>query len=189
VAGAAPPRFRPGIVHRLDKDTSGVLIAAWDAGAHEFLAAQFKARRVRKTYAALVRGVPREAGGRIEGGIIRAPRDRRRFTLAADGRGKPSLTLYRVVRTWGTHSLILLRPRTGRTHQIRVHLRAIGRPILGDPVYGEPDRRFPGATLMLHARRLRIQLPGEDFRMGDFRAPFPARFLDILGRLGLGQGR
>jgi 23S rRNA pseudouridine1911/1915/1917 synthase len=175
--------LRPGIVHRLDKDTSGVIIAAYDDEALTFLAGQFKDRSVRKTYAALVCGTPGESSGRMEGRIVRDPGDRKKFALSADpGRGKPSLTLYRVVRSWGSHSLLLLRPRTGRTHQIRVHLRSLGCPILGDPLYGKRDSRFPLATLMLHAKSLSIVLPGRS-AAERFETSLPCRFREIMEAL------
>ena len=106
----------------------------------------------------------------------------------APGPGKPALTLYRVVRTWGPYALVALYPKTGRTHQLRVHLSGLGCPIVGDPIYGRPDPLLPGATLMLHARRLRIRLP--DGSEGDFRAPVPQRFRKV-GRFleGRGMGR
>jgi 23S rRNA pseudouridine1911/1915/1917 synthase len=173
--------FRPGIVHRLDKDTSGVIIAAYDDEALAFLADQFKNRRVRKIYAALVRGIPPQREGRIESRVTRDSRDRKKFTLSTE-KGKPALTFYRVLRTWPGYSLLALRPRTGRTHQLRLHLRSLGCPILGDPLYGSADPRFPGATLALHAKSLTLVLPG---REGDytFKAPLPPRFTDLLGKL------
>jgi 23S rRNA pseudouridine1911/1915/1917 synthase len=177
-AGNIAGNFRPGIVHRLDKDTSGVIIAAYDDSALAFLADQFKARTVKKTYAAIVQGNPKEPRGIIETCIVRDSRDRKRFTVST-GRGKSALTRYRVIRSWGAYSLLLLRPRTGRTHQLRVHLRHLGHPILGDPVYGVPDRRFPGGTLMLHARALTIILPGHE-APSIFKAPLPKRFREII---------
>ncbi|MDR1636234.1 MAG: RluA family pseudouridine synthase [Treponema sp.] len=177
-AGAWP---RPGIVHRLDKDTSGVMIAAWDDQALAFLSEQFKTRKVRKTYAAIVRGVPPVAAGRVETLISRDSRDRKRFAVSS-GKGKYALTLYRLVRSWGTHSLLLLRPRTGRTHQIRVHLRYLGFPIAGDPLYGGGDSLFPDISLMLHAKSLALTLPGEENRR-IFKSPLPARFKVMIARL------
>ncbi|MDR2020607.1 MAG: RluA family pseudouridine synthase [Treponema sp.] len=172
--------FRPGIVHRLDKDTSGLIIAAYDDEALAFLANQFKARRVKKIYAALVRGSPREERGRIETGIVRDSRDRKRFACVPpeSGRGKYALSFYRVIRSWGNYSLVFLRPRTGRTHQLRVHLRHLGHPILGDPLYGSPDSGFPGASLMLHAKSLSLELPGGG--PGNFKSPLPRRFREII---------
>jgi 23S rRNA pseudouridine1911/1915/1917 synthase len=169
---------RPGIVHRLDRDTSGVIIASYDDAALVFLSDQFKARTVQKTYAAIVRGTPRETSGIIETRIVRDSRDRKRFAASAD-RGKAALTRYRVIRSWGAYSLLALRPRTGRTHQLRVHLRYLGHPILGDPLYGVPDRHFPRATLMLHARTLVITLPGRD-SPDLFKAPLPERFREFI---------
>jgi 23S rRNA pseudouridine1911/1915/1917 synthase len=169
--------LRPGIVHRLDKETSGVIIAAYDDASLAFLAAQFKSRKAKKTYIALVKGQPPERKGRIETCIARDPKDRKRFTVSA--RGKSALTLYRVVKTWQNHSLVLLRPKTGRTHQIRVHLRYLGHPIVGDPLYGFADSLFPTATLMLHARSLAIILPDED-KERIFKAPLPERFTAMI---------
>jgi 23S rRNA pseudouridine1911/1915/1917 synthase len=177
-AGTVPGTFRPGIVHRLDKDTSGVIIAAYDDSALAFLADQFKARTVKKTYAAIVQGTPKELRGIIETRIVRDSRDRKRFTVSAD-RGKSAITRYRMIRSWGVYSLLLIRPRTGRTHQIRVHLRHLGHPILGDGIYGLPDKRFPRAALMLHALTLAITLPGQNApRL--FKAPLPARFRECI---------
>jgi 23S rRNA pseudouridine1911/1915/1917 synthase len=174
--------FRPGIVHRLDKDTSGVIIAAYDDAALAFLSDQFKTRRVKKTYGAIVRGTPREKEGVINGRIVRDSRDRKRFTVSPDrsAPGKPALTRYRVIRSWGAWSLLLLQPRTGRTHQLRVHLRHLGHPILGDPIYGAPDKRF-SVPLMLHARTLAITLPGGE-APSLFKAPLPQRFRTLIGK-------
>lgn len=172
--------LRPGIVHRLDKDTSGVIIAAYDDEAHAFLASQFKSRSVRKTYIAIVMGAPKEVKGRMETCIARDPKDRRRFMVSANG--KYSLTHYKVIKSWRAYSLVLLRPKTGRTHQLRVHLKHIGCPILGDPVYGSADKLFPDASLMLHSKSLAVTLPGEaNARI--FSTPVPARFLAIIEKL------
>ncbi|GHV02085.1 ribosomal large subunit pseudouridine synthase D [Spirochaetia bacterium] len=180
-AGNQGGGIRPGIVHRLDKDTSGVMIAAWDDEALAFLADQFKRRCVRKTYAAIVQGVPKETSGRIETMISRDSRDRKRFAVSPN-KGKSALTLYRVIRSWKGYSLMLLRPRTGRTHQLRVHMRYIGHPILGDPIYGFVDPLFPDAALMLHARSLSITLPGSESPV-TFKAPLPDRFHLIIEKL------
>jgi 23S rRNA pseudouridine1911/1915/1917 synthase len=177
----AAPGLRPGIVHRLDKDTSGVIIAAYDDEALAFLAEQFKHRKARKTYIAIVSGIPKEKKGRIETFIARDPKDRKRFTVSAKGLaqsktpGRASLTLYSVIKTWQSHSLLLLRPKTGRTHQIRVHLRHLGHPVAGDTIYGFTDPVFQNAGLMLHSRSLAITLPGET-EQRVFKAPLPERF-------------
>jgi 23S rRNA pseudouridine1911/1915/1917 synthase len=188
-APGKPPAvtWRSGIVHRLDKDTSGVMIAAWDDRALAFLSEQFKTRKVRKIYAAIVRGMPAEAVGRIETLVSRDSRDRKRFAVSS-GKGKYALTLYRLVRTWKTHSLLLLCPRTGRTHQIRVHLRHLGLPIAGDPIYGGVDPLFPDISLMLHAKSLALTLPGED-QARIFKSPLPDRFKAMIAGLSSREGR
>jgi 23S rRNA pseudouridine1911/1915/1917 synthase len=195
----ASPAARAGIVHRLDKDTSGVLIAAKDLEAQVFLAEQFKERQVRKEYLAIVRGRPVPAKGRIADRLGRDKRDRKRFAEVAEG-GRTAVTDYCVLATWSSagggsvrgesYSFVSLRPKTGRTHQLRVHMAGLGTPILGDPIYGRKDGRFPVATLMLHAYRLRITLPGAT-EASLFRAPLPVRFKETLlalaGAFGRGQ--
>jgi 23S rRNA pseudouridine1911/1915/1917 synthase len=183
--GFASGTPRPGIVHRLDKDTSGVIVVARNARAHEALAAQFRDRSARKRYLAIVCGRLPAAEGRIATRLARDPRNRKRFACTASG-GRIAITRYRVLRCFEraaeAWSLVLLAPRTGRTHQLRVHLRHLGAPILGDPIYGKPCPRFPGATLMLHARSLAIRLPGEaDVRT--FVSPLPERFEQVLTAL------
>jgi len=182
--GAYTEGIRPGIVHRLDKDTSGVMIAAYDDEALAFLAEQFKARKARKTYIAIVSGIPKEKKGRIEAFIARDPKDRKRFTVS--GCGRASLTLYSVIKTWQSHSLLLLRPKTGRTHQIRVHLRHLGHPVAGDTIYGFTDPVFQNAGLMLHSRSLAITLPGET-EQRVFKAPLPERFTKMFKLLTKGN--
>jgi len=171
---------RPYIVHRLDKDTSGVIIAAWNDEAHAFLVEQFKSRKVKKTYAAIVRGVPKEKNGRIETFIARDPKNRKRFAVRE--KGKAALTFYKVIKSWQNYSLLLLRPRTGRTHQLRVHLEFLGHPILGDPLYGRADKNFPDATLMLHSENLMITLFGEK-EPRIFSSPMPERFHTVMRKL------
>ncbi len=134
---------RPGIVHRLDKDTSGLLVVAKTDAAHHGLAAQFAKHSVERVYAAVVWGVPRLKRGEISGAIGRSPRDRKKMTVLRGGRGKPALTRYRVIKTLagGAASLVECELATGRTHQIRVHLASLGHPLIGDPVYGRPVTR------------------------------------------------
>lgn len=177
-----PQFLRPGIVHRLDKDTSGVIIAAFDDEAHAFLSAQFKERKLIKSYAALVYGCPKESSGCIDTLIARSKRNRKTFAVSKN-EGRRSITRYKLVRSYGNYSLLLIRPKTGRTHQIRVHLKHLGNPILGDPIYGSSassDQVFGKtnirkATLMLHAKRLSIVLPGL-LDPHTFRTPLPPRF-------------
>jgi 23S rRNA pseudouridine1911/1915/1917 synthase len=138
---------RPGIVHRLDKDTSGLIVVAKNDAAHHALAAQFAGRTIDRAYLALVWGVPAPATGRIEGNIGRHPQQRKKMAVVAPGRGKPAATRYRVLRRFGDYvSLIECRLETGRTHQIRVHMAHAGHPLIGDPVYG---RRTPARTKSL----------------------------------------
>jgi 23S rRNA pseudouridine1911/1915/1917 synthase len=173
--------LRPGIVHRLDKDTSGVIIAAYDDEALDFLARQFKQRKTKKTYAAIIKGKLKSEKGKIETYITRDPRDRKKF-IAHESKGKYALTFYKVVKEWKGYSFVLLRPKTGRTHQLRVHLKYLGHPILGDPLYGGSDPAFSNVTLMLHAKRLSINiLP--DGKWATFRSPLPLRFRKLMKKL------
>ncbi len=127
---------RPGIVHRLDKDTSGLMVVAKTDAAHAGLAAQFAAHTVERAYRALVWGMPQPRQGTVEGNIGRSPRNRKTMAVLSRG-GKPALTRYRVVERYGAlASLLECRLATGRTHQIRVHLASRGHPVIGDPVYG-----------------------------------------------------
>jgi 23S rRNA pseudouridine1911/1915/1917 synthase len=179
---------RPGIVHRLDKDTSGVIIAAKNPEAHSFLARQFHDREVRKRYIAFTVGAPADLSGRVGDRLGRDPRDRKRFTWVAKG-GRSALTVYKVLRRYRTpgptersFGLVVMAPRTGRTHQLRVHMKRLGTPILGDPLYGRRDDLFPEATLMLHARSLSLRLPGET-EARTFFSPLPDRFRDVMQQL------
>ena len=182
-----PSGNRPGIIHRLDKDTSGLIITAWDDIAHKFCADQFKKRKVIKTYAAIVHGCPSPEKGIIDQPIARSPHNRKLFTVSPHG--KPSLTGYKLVCSFNNYSLLLVRPKTGRTHQIRVHLKHIGHPVLGDPLYGRSDSsaaasHFPGLSLMLHAKRLSLVLPGrEALGKQTFRTALPQRFKNLIKQL------
>jgi len=139
---------RPGIVHRLDKDTSGLIVAAKNDAAHRSLTTQFSERTIERLYQAVVWGTPRPASGTITGAIGRSTRDRKKMALVGEGRGKPAITHYRVLKTLagGAASLVECKLATGRTHQIRVHLASAGHPLLGDPVYGRATARrsLPG---------------------------------------------
>jgi 23S rRNA pseudouridine1911/1915/1917 synthase len=153
---------RPGIVHRLDRDTSGLLMVARHDIAQAGIMAQLKARRVKKTYQALVQGSVSAAVGRIEAPIGRDPKHRTKMAVVPDGR--PSVTGYRVRERFAAWTLLELDLVTGRTHQIRVHLEAIGHPIAGDPVYGTgTSRRGPEGLgrLFLHAWRLELTSPSD----------------------------
>ncbi|MGD9940866.1 MAG: RluA family pseudouridine synthase [Clostridia bacterium] len=173
---------RAGIVHRLDKDTSGVIIAARNAVAQEFLAAQFRERSTSKLYYAIVKGRPPAASGRLDSWQARDPANRKRFAPSEQGRGKRAVTDWKLLGASGDYAFLALKPRTGRTHQLRVHCRQMGCPIVGDPVYAKKDARFPEATLMLHAAELRIIIPGES-EIRCFSTPLPERFRLMMAAL------
>lgn len=163
--------IRPGIVHRLDAGTSGLIVVARNDAAHRALAAQLRDRTLSRTYLAIVRGRVKDDAGELEGPIGRDPRERKRMAVVAGGR--PALTRYQVMERRRTHTLLRCDLQTGRTHQIRVHLAALGHPVAGDRDYGG---REPGAERpMLHAWRLRLRHPrtGEDMT---FEAAPPADF-------------
>jgi 23S rRNA pseudouridine1911/1915/1917 synthase len=174
---------RPGIVHRLDRDTSGLLMVARNDAAQASVMAQLKARRVKKTYQALVLGNVAAALGRIEAPIGRDPKHRTKMAVVSDGR--PSVTGYRVSERFADWTLLELDLVTGRTHQIRVHLEAIGHPIAGDPVYGTgTSRRGPDGLhrLFLHAWRLELTAPS-DGHLIRATAPLPPELDRVLERL------
>lgn len=163
---------RPGIVHRLDKETSGCIVVAKNDRVHSALASAFAERRVKKTYLAIVRGLPRHRRGTIDQPVGRHPVHRQRMTIRKPPSGRDAVTDYEVLASREGWSLVACMPRTGRTHQIRVHLTHLGHPIAGDPFYG---RREHFARHLLHAWRLEFEHPssGELLR---FEAPIPADF-------------
>lgn len=189
---------RPGIVHRLDRLTSGVIVVARNDHAHHALAAQFQSRQVRKTYWALVHGNPekRTSKGRpveIDGQVwtrLQMPirRDpRHRVRMSARSTGRASQTDFRVLRTNGAFSLLEVRIATGRTHQIRVHLSAIGHPVVGDRLYGAPAKPAEAGDLQrfyLHSREIRFAHPVSGEAMCVV-APLPPEFTGLLDRLAL----
>jgi 23S rRNA pseudouridine1911/1915/1917 synthase len=180
---------RPGIVHRLDRDTSGLLMVARNDAAQSSLMAQLKARRVKKTYLALVSGSLDAAVGRIEAPIGRDPKNRQRMAVVPDGRA--AVTGYRVRERFHGWTLLELDLVTGRTHQIRVHLAALGHPVAGDPVYGTGTaRRGPDGLdrLFLHSWRLELTSPA-DGRLVRVEAPLPAELEVVLDRLRSAEAR
>ncbi len=185
IAGIA----RPGIVHRLDRDTSGLLIVAKHDAAQQSLMAQLKARRIKKTYLALVQGSVNAAVGRIEAPIGRDPKDRKRMAVVPNGR--QATTGYRVRERFDGWTLLELDLITGRTHQIRVHLAALGHPVAGDVVYGTGTaRRGPDGLerLFLHAWRLELVSPTSG-RLIRAEAPLPAELETVLASLrAIGAG-
>lgn len=151
--------LRPGIVHRIDKDTSGLIVAAKTELAHRSLGKQFAAHAIERLYKALVWGVPRTMTGTIDGALGRSPLNRQKMAVLRVG-GKEARTHYKVLEALGsTAALVDCKLETGRTHQIRVHMAHIGHPLIGDPVYGRP-RTIPGFTLNLHRQALHAAVLG-----------------------------
>jgi 23S rRNA pseudouridine1911/1915/1917 synthase len=180
---------RPGIVHRLDKDTSGLIVAAKTELAHRALSRDFAARRISRAYAAIVYGVPLPAVGEIAGNIGRSMSNRKKMAVVSEGRGKPAVTRYRVERVFGDAAALLeCRLLTGRTHQIRVHLAHRGHPLVGDPVYGGRAGRgrsgrvgiFPRQAL--HARHLGFTHPGTGDPLS-FDSSLPDDMAELLSNL------
>jgi len=173
---------RPGVVHRLDKDTSGLILLAKDDRTHQYLQRLFKDRGIEKTYLALVDGHPPTPSGRIEAPIGRDSHQRKRMAVVPAARGRNAVTQYRVVESFRDHALLEVHPETGRTHQIRVHLAFVGCPVVADRVYGKKKASIPVGRQMLHAWRLRLKLPGEG-QAREFEAPLPGDFASALGLL------
>ncbi|OLD39240.1 MAG: hypothetical protein AUI83_23220 [Armatimonadetes bacterium 13_1_40CM_3_65_7] len=179
VWSAAGGEERPGIVHRLDKGTSGLIVAARNDRAHRALAAQLSDRTLSRTYLAIVRGVIKTSAGELEGPIGRDPRERKRMAVVKGGRF--ARTRYEVVERKRAYTLVRCDLDTGRTHQIRVHLAAFRHPVAGDPDYGGRIGAEPSRP-MLHAWRLRLQHPRTGQEMS-FEAPPPADFDDFWSSL------
>lgn len=203
--------IRPGIVHRLDKDTSGVIVVAKDSETQGQLTDEFAARRTKKTYIALVKGRIPHTYGAVAGAIGRDKRNRTRFRVygelthrsIASGEGpdvlgwsesehdrsdgRAAFTTYTVLRRFPGYTLLYAHPFTGRTHQIRVHFQSISHPIVGDPIYARPDPVLSDAPLMLHAARLSINVHG---KVAELRAPVSSAFRRTIQKLrGLQQDR
>lgn len=186
-----PGSLRPGIVHRLDKDTSGLLVAAKTESSHENLGDQFRAREVFKNYVALVYGAMKQESERIEQPIARDPRNRTRMAVVAGGRG--AVSLYKVRRSFNSFTLLDVELKTGRTHQIRVHLAWLKHPVVGDELYcGGRDNSVQDVQLRAHIRKLKRQFlhaeklgfshPKTGERM-NFNAPLPQELMSLLAEL------
>ncbi len=174
--------MRPGIVHRIDMNTTGSLLVCKNDAAHQAIAAQLKAHSIKRVYEAIVLGNIKEDGGTIDTPIGRHPVDRKKMSIHAK-HGREAVTHYQVIKRYGKYTYISCRLETGRTHQIRVHMASIGHPLLGDTVYGRADSSIKGLTgQTLHAKTLGIIHPAT----GDYlevNAPLPQYFIDILKRL------
>jgi 23S rRNA pseudouridine1911/1915/1917 synthase len=173
---------RPGVVHRLDKETSGLILVAKNERAHRWLQDQFRLRKVEKTYLALVDGKPPTPSGRVEAYIGRDPSHRKRMAIVPESRGREAISEYKTVESFKAHTLLEFHPLTGRTHQIRLHCAFLGCPIVGDEIYGKRHSSIELGRHFLHAYRLKILLPGEK-EPRHFEAPLPNELLDILNML------
>jgi 23S rRNA pseudouridine1911/1915/1917 synthase len=171
--------LRPGIVHRLDKDTSGLIVIAKNGRTLAYLQEQFKLRRVEKTYLALVDGTPPTKTGRIEASVGRDPAHRKQMAILPEGKGRTAVTEYKTLESFKNFTLLEVHPFTGRTHQIRLHLKLLGNPIVGDTVYGHKHPSIPISRQFLHATRLKINLaPNDPPRI--FEAPLPEDLEQVL---------
>jgi 23S rRNA pseudouridine1911/1915/1917 synthase len=177
---------RPGLVHRLDKDTTGALVVAKNELAMKKLANQFKKRTVHKEYLAIVHGTPKPASGRIETLIGRSAHDRKKMSVKPASNGRIAISRYEVVERFKKASLVRVTLETGRTHQIRVHMAHIGHPVIGDRQYGESPRhlnlQIEVGRQMLHAELLSFLHPGQHKRV-EFRAPLPEDMKNLLDEL------
>jgi 23S rRNA pseudouridine1911/1915/1917 synthase len=173
---------RPGVVHRLDKDTSGLILLAKNDRAHHWLQDQFRLRKVTKIYQALVDGRPPTPAGRVEAPIGRDPSQRKRMAVVPAQKGREAASEYTTLESFRHHTLLEVHPITGRTHQIRLHLAFLGCPVAGDTVYGLRKPSLPLGRHFLHAARLTICLPSE-VQPRTFAAPLPSELEGILSNL------
>lgn len=173
---------RPGVVHRLDKDTSGLILLAKNDQAHRWLQDQFRLRKTIKTYIALVDGKPATPSGRIEAPIGRDSIHRKQMTVTSLTKGREAVSEYRTLEIFKNHTLLEVHPLTGRTHQIRLHLKFIGCPVAGDCVYGHKHSTLPIQRHFLHASRLTILIPGE-IEPRTFDAQLPSELTLVLEQL------
>ena len=173
---------RPGVVHRLDKETSGLILLARNERAHRWLQDQFRLRIVEKTYLALVDGKPPTPSGRVEAHIGRDPSHRKRMAIVPESRGREAISEYKTVESFKAHTLLEFHPLTGRTHQIRLHCAFLGCPIVGDKIYGRKKTSIELERHFLHAFRLKIVLPDEE-KPRIFEAALPDELVEVLDTL------
>jgi 23S rRNA pseudouridine1911/1915/1917 synthase len=174
--------LRPGIVHRLDKDTSGIIVIAKNDKALTELQDQFRDRKVSKIYLALVDGKPPTPTGRVEAAIARDPSHRKKMAVVSPEKGRHAESEYRTIESFPQHTLLEVHPITGRTHQIRLHMAFLKCPIVGDQVYGHARKTIEINRHFLHAARLKITIPGEKTPR-TFEAPLPVELDEILTQL------
>lgn len=174
--------MRPGIVHRIDKDTSGLLVVAKNDAAHKSLSEQIAAKTCRRTYLALLEGKLPDDCGTVTTYIGRSPRDRLKMAVVPPDKGKIAVTEYKVEKRYENYTLCRFDLKTGRTHQIRVHAKHLGHPIVGDTVYGIKKQKFRLRGQLLHAFRLTFVHPSTGKEM-TFEAPLPDYFTDVLNKL------
>ncbi len=173
---------RPGVVHRLDKDTSGLILLAKNDRTHHWLQEQFRQRLVQKVYLALVDGIPPTPSGRIEAPIGRDQQARKQMAVVTSAKGREAVSEYQTIESFDAYTLLEVHPVTGRTHQIRLHLAFIGCPVAGDKTYGRRHSSIPLERHFLHAARLTIYLRGE-MVPHIFEAPLPAELVGLLDDL------
>jgi 23S rRNA pseudouridine1911/1915/1917 synthase len=180
---------RPGIVHRIDKDTSGLLVVAKTDVAHEGLAAQFAKHSIDRRYLAIVAGLPNPLSGSIEAPLARSSANRKKMAVTSEGRGKRAVTHYRIVTPLSGAALVECRLETGRTHQVRVHMASIGHPLLGDPIYGRPRqghrellKRLNFERQALHAAQLGFVHPVSKEKLS-FKSALPSDIQELFGAL------
>ena len=183
---------RPGIVHRIDKDTSGLLVVAKTDRAHEGLAKQFQDHSIDRRYKAIVAGVPRVLQGKVDAALARSTHDRKKIAIVEEARGRRAVTHWKVEKTLRDAALVECRLETGRTHQVRVHMASIGHPLLGDPVYGRAPKQRQRELLLrlgfkrqaLHAAHLGFVHPVTKGRLS-FDSALPADMQELFSALGV----
>lgn len=173
--------YRPGIVHRLDKDTSGLIVIAKNDKAHNVLASQIEKKECKRYYLALVEGIVKD-GGTLKTHLVRNPKDRKSYVVCDEKQGKYAETIYKVVEHYKHHTLLECELKTGRTHQIRVHCKHLGHPIVGDPVYGYAKQKIKCDGQLLHAYKLKLTNPKTNEEM-QFECELPDYFKNILQKL------
>jgi len=170
---------RPGVVHRLDKETSGLILLAKNERAHRWLQDQFRLRKVEKTYLALVDGKPPTPAGRVEAYIGRDPKQRKKMAIVSPNKGREAISEYKTLESFNKHTLLEFHPLTGRTHQIRLHCAFLGCPIVGDPIYGRRVSAVEIHRHFLHAAKLKITLLNET-QPRLFEAELPEELVHVL---------